>query len=360
MSNVLGDLFKLSIYGDSHGKALGGVLDGCPPGLAIDEEQIGYDLKRRKSGHDFFSSPRSEDDRYEILSGIRNGKTTGGPIGFIIYNSDFQPDDYRELDSIFRPSHADFTYFAKYGSEESAGKLHASARIFAPVVLAGAIAKQVLLRSDIRVSAFVRQIGTVSLDTPYTLLDLSTIEQSPVRCPDKETSEKMLRLLKNIKKAGDSTGGVITGVISGCPPGVGDPVFDKLQARLAHAMFSINAVKGFEYGSGFDSAAMTGSTHNDLFIVRKHRLRTKTNNSGGIQGGISNGEDIYFNVAFKPVPGIRLKQKTVDRNADYVEFATGGRHDICFVPRAVPVVEAMSALVLADSYLKHLVYAEKY
>ena len=358
MSNVFGNILKLSIFGDSHGKAMGGILDGCISNLSIDEKQLEYEMQRRKSGTDFFSSSRKETDRFELLSGIRNGKTTGGPIGFVIHNAAAKSEDYNGLDNLFRPSHADFTYYAKYGTTESAGKLQASGRIFAPVVLAGGIAKQMLAQSGISIYAFVRQIGTVSLDKPYTSIDQKAIESSPVRCPDKHISDKMLQLLKKIKKEGDSTGGIITCVISGCPAGVGDPVFDKLQAKLAQAMFSINAVKGFEYGSGFSSAAMTGSTHNDPFIIKHNRLRTATNHSGGIQGGISNGEDIYFNVAFKPVPGIQQKQKTIDRNAHTVEFVTGGKHDICFVPRAVPVVEAMSALVMADSFLMHLAYAE--
>lgn len=358
MGNIFGELFRLSIFGDSHGKTMGGIIDGCIPNLKIDEKKIAIELQRRKSGKDFFSSTRKEDDHYEILSGVRNGKTTGGPIGFIIPNSDQKSEDYNLLDNIFRPSHADFTYFAKYGTTESAGKLQASARIFTPVVLSGAIAKQMLAKSGISIYAFVKQIGTVSLNKTYTEIDKKAIEQSPVRCPDKVTSEKMVKLLEKVKKAGDSTGGVVTCVISGCPPGFGDPVFDKLQAKLAQAMFSINAVKGFEYGSGFSSAAMTGSSHNDIFVIKQNRLRTATNNSGGIQGGISNGEDIYFDVAFKPAPGINQNQKTVDRNANAIEFTTAGRHDICFVPRAVPVVEAMSALVMADSYLKYLAYAE--
>lgn len=356
MSDIFGNILTLSIFGDSHGPALGGVLSGCVPGMEIDEKMIATEMKRRKSGKDFFSSPRQEPDKFEILSGVSNGKTTGGPLGFIIYNTDKKSGDYDLLDHLFRPSHADFTFFAKYGMTESAGKFHASGRVFAPVVLAGAIAKQMLAREKIAVYAFVKQIGTVSLALPYTKVDPKTIEQSPVRCPDKEITKLMLEHLKEIEKAEDSTGGVITCVVKGCPPGLGDPVFGKLQARLARAMFSINAVKGFEYGSGFASAAMTGSEHNDLFVIKNNRLRTVTNNSGGIQGGISNGEDIYFNVAFKPVPGIRKKQKTIDRNANPVEFTTGGRHDVCFVPRTVPIVEAMSALVMADSLLMHHAY----
>jgi len=359
MSNTIGELFKLTIFGDSHGTAIGGIIDGCMPGLKIDRKKIALDLHRRQGGDDFFSTARAEKDSFEFLSGILNNKTTGGPIGFIIPNCDKKSEDYDDLNSIFRPSHADFTYFAKYGTSESAGKLHASARIFAPLVLAGAIAKQILVKSNISITAFVKQIGTISLNKVYTEIDTNTIEESPVRCPDKETTKKMIAYLEKVKKSGDSSGGIVTCVIKGCPPGLGDPVFGKLQASLAQAMLSINAVKGFEYGSGFSSAVMTGSEHNDLFIIRQNRLRTATNNSGGIQGGISNGEDIYFNVAFKPAPSIRKKQKTIDRNANTIEFSSAGRHDVCYVPRAVPIVEAMSALVLTDSFFKYKAYAEK-
>jgi len=359
MSNTFGELFRLSIFGDSHGKAMGGIIDGCLPGLVIDENKILADLHRRKSGTTSFASARKEPDTFTLLSGISQGKTSGGPIGFVIPNTDNRPADYQNLDNIFRPSHADFTYYAKYGSTESAGKLHASGRIFAPVVLAGAIAKQMLALYGISVYAFVKQIGNISTPFSYKEIDPETIEQSPVRCPDKKATKEMLLLLDKLKKLGDSTGGIISGVVMGCPPGIGDPVFGKLQAKLAQAMFSINAVKGFEYGSGFSAAGMKGSEHNDLFVVKQNRLHTATNNSGGIQGGISNGEDIYFSVAFKPVPGIKMKQKTVNRQAETVEFSTEGRHDICFVPRAVPVVEALTALVVADSFLKQQVYAEK-
>jgi len=359
MSNTFGDLFRLNIFGDSHSPSMGGIIDGCPPGIAIDEKKILEDLQRRKSGTTSFASARKEPDTFTLLSGVSHGKSTGGPIGFIIPNADNKASDYQGLDNIFRPSHADFTYYAKYGTMESAGKLHASGRIFVPVVLAGAIAKQILALHGITIFAFVRQIGSVNTSFGYKDIDPETIEQSPVRCPDKKASKEMLLLLEKLKKLGDSAGGMITGVVKGCPPGLGDPVFGKLQAKLAQAMFSINAVKGFEYGSGFAAAGMKGSEHNDLFVVKNNRLRTATNNSGGIQGGISNGEDIYFSVAFKPVPGIKIKQKTVNRQAQTVEFSTGGRHDVCFVPRAVPVVEAMTALVVTDSFFKQQVYAEK-
>ncbi|HNZ43364.1 MAG TPA: chorismate synthase [Bacteroidales bacterium] len=359
MSNTFGELFRLSIFGDSHGPSMGGIIDGCPSGLVIDENKILADLQRRQSGTTSFASARKEPDKFTLLSGISQGKTTGGPIGFLIPNKDSKRADYQHLDDIFRPSHADFTYYAKYGTMESAGKLHASGRIFVPVVLAGSIAKQILALHGIRVFAYVRQIGTISTPFSYEEIDPETIENSPVRCPDKKATKEMLHLLDKLKKLGDSTGGIISGVVEGCPPGLGDPVFGKLQAKLAQAMFSINAVKGFEYGSGFAAAGMKGSEHNDLFVVKQNRLRTATNNSGGIQGGISNGEDIYFSVAFKPVPGIKIKQKTVNRQAQTVEFSTGGRHDVCFVPRAIPVVEAMTALVVTDSLFKQQVYAEK-
>ncbi len=358
MSNTFGDIFKITVFGDSHGKAIGCIVDGCIAGLEIDESFIQKELARRSAGNDFFSSARKEPDKFEILSGILDGKTTGGAIAFTIPNTNIKSEDYLNLDTLFRPSHADFTYFAKYGTTVSAGKLQASARIFAAVVLAGAIAKQMLQKFGISVYAFVDQIGPVSLGKSYKQIDAAAIELSPVRCPDKETSDKMLLELKNIKKNNDSVGGKICGVISGCEPGLGDPIFQKLQAKLAHAMFSINAVKGFEYGSGFNAAGMVGSQHNDIFAIKKNKLTTLTNNSGGIQGGITNGEDIYFNVAFKPAPSIAQVQKTVDRQAKPIEFIAKGRHDVCFVPRAVPIVEAMAALVVADAYLKHLSYAE--
>ncbi|MEI6123170.1 MAG: chorismate synthase [Bacteroidota bacterium] len=358
MSNTFGDIFKITVFGESHGKALGGIIDGCIAGIEIDALLIKKELARRSAGHDFFSSSRNESDVFEILSGMLDGKTTGGAIAFTIANTNAKSKDYLNLDAIFRPSHADFTYFAKYGTTVSAGKLQASARIFASVVFAGAIAKQLLSTVGISMYAFVNQIGNIALDKSYKQIDAKEIEQSPVRCPDAAITQKMLDELKRVAKNNDSVGGKICCVISGCQPGLGDPIFEKLQAKLAHAMLSINAVKGFEYGSGFDAARMTGSQHNDLFVIKNKKLRTITNNSGGIQGGISNGEDIYFNVACKPTPTIGMKQKTVDREANPVEYVADGRHDTCFVSRAVPIVEAMAALVIADTYLKQLPYAE--
>ncbi|MEI6851652.1 MAG: chorismate synthase [Bacteroidota bacterium] len=359
MSNSFGDLFKVTIFGESHGKVMGGVVDGCVPGLTIDEQLIHQELLKRSTSRNFFSSPRIEADDFEILSGICNGKTTGGPISFIILNANHKKKDYDELDKLFRPSHADFTYFAKYGSEESAGKLNASGRIFAPVVLAGSLAKQFIQSKGISVMAYVKQIGNVALEPGKKInLNTDTIEASKVRCPDSSTSEKMLALLTEAKEKGDSLGGIISCVVKGCEPGLGDPLFDKLSARLAHAMLSVHSVKGFEYGSGFAGAGMWGSEHNDPFIIKNKRLQTLTNHSGGIQGGISNGMDICFNVAFKPISSIAQKQKTISREAAEVEFAIKGRHDVCIVPRAVPIIESMTALVLADSYLKNLPYAE--
>jgi chorismate synthase len=359
MGNSFGDIFKVTVFGDSHGKEIGGVIDGCLPGIEIDEQLIQKELSRRSTGKDFFSSPRNETDKFEILSGVRNGRSTGGALAFIIPNTNQNKKDYTDLDEMFRPSHADFTYFAKYGSTESAGKLQASGRIFAPVVVAGSIARQMLLKKKISITAYVKRIGNVAMDNNFNkIIPLKAIDESPVRCPDKKVSEKMLVLLKQAKQNGDSLGGIISCIVKGCEPGLGDPLFDKLQAKLAHAMLSIHSVKGFEYGSGFSGAAMWGSEHNDPFIIKNKKLQTLTNHSGGIQGGISNGMDIFFNVAFKPISSIAQKQKTISREAEPVEFAIKGRHDVCIVPRAVPIVEAMAALVIADAYLKNLPYAE--
>jgi chorismate synthase len=359
MSNSFGDLFRVTIFGESHGKAVGGVVDGCVPSLMIDEELIRKELLRRSTGKDFFSSPRNEADNFEILSGIRNNKTTGGPISFIIPNINTKQKDYNELDHLFRPSHADFTYYSKYGSTESASKLNASGRIFAPVVIAGSIAKQFLATKGISILAYVNQIGNViDEETNCKVVTFEQIEASPVRCPDIDASHEMLELLKDIKAAGDTIGGTIDCVIKGCEPGLGDPIFDKLQAKLAHAMLSIHSVKGFEYGAGFASAEFKGSELNDEFIIENNKLQTLTNFSGGIQGGISNGMEIYFKVAFKPISSISKPQKTINRNAEPVEFTIRGRHDVCIVPRAVPIVEAMAALVIADSFLKNLPYTD--
>jgi chorismate synthase len=359
MSNTFGDLFKVTIFGESHGKVVGGVVDGCVPGLVIDEEQIRKELQRRSTAKNFFSSPRVESDEFEILSGVKNGKTNGMPISFIIPNTNQKAEDYNELDNLFRPGHADFTYFAKYGSEESAGKLNASGRIFAPVVIAGSIAKQFLLTKGVDITAYVSQIGDIyDEESLYFSISRKKIEASPVRCPSKTASAEMIDFLEKLKKEGDSAGGVIRCVIKGCNPGLGDPIFDKLSAKLAHAMFAIHAVKGFDIGEGRSAPEMLGSEYNDRFVIEKDEVKTIPNSSGGIQGGISNGMEIYFDVTFKAISSIAQPQTTINRQAEEVEFTIDGRHDVCIVPRAVPIVEAMAALVIADSYLKNLPYAE--
>jgi chorismate synthase len=360
MSNSFGDLFIVTIFGDSHGKAIGGVVDGCLPGLTIDEKLIQKELLRRSSAKHFFESPRKEPDNFEILSGIKNGKTTGGPISFIIPNKNQKQEDYENLDNLFRPSHADFTYFTKYGTTESASKLNASGRIFAPVVVAGSIAKQFLATKGISIYAFVKQVGNITInqfsDYDYSL---ESIEESPVRCPEKHASIKMVELLKQLKEQGNTAGGIIGCAVKGCEPGLGDPVFDKLQAKLAQAMFSIHSVKGFWYGHGDVASELPGIDYNDEFIYRNGKVETVTNSSGGIQGGITNGMDIFFGVAFKPISSLAMLQHTINRNYEPVEFTIKGRHDVCHVPRCVPIVEAMTALVIADSYLKNIRYAKK-
>lgn len=357
MSNTFGDIFRVTLFGESHGPAVGCVIDGCLPGLNIELESIKNELRRRSPQSQFFSTPRDEEDEFEILSGVSNGKTTGGAISCIIRNKKMKSNEYNELDELFRPSHADFTYYSKYGTEVSAGKLQASGRLFAPMVVAGVIAKKILENNGIEIFAYVQQIGPVKLEKPQFFINNKKIEESPVRCPDKKTTGEMLKYLKDIHATGDTAGGIISCIIKGCEPGLGDPVFDKLQAKLACALFSIPSVKGFEYGSGFSSASMKGSEHNDPFIIKRNKLQTLTNHSGGIQGGISNGNDIYFNLAFKPISSIKQKQTTISRNAESKEFTIKGRHDVCILPRAVPIVEALTAIVLTDSYLKNLLYA---
>lgn len=359
MSNSFGDLFKVTIFGESHGKVVGGVVDGCVPGLVIDEELIRKELLRRSTAKNFFSSPREESDQFQILSGVKNGKTNGLPISFIIPNNNQKQEDYNELDKLFRPGHADFTYYAKYGTEESAGKLNASGRIFAPVVIAGSIAKQFLATKGIKILAFVKRIDNVyDEDCFENDVTYDAVEASPVRCPHKKYSNEMLVRLTEIMKDQDTAGGVVKCLIKGCEPGLGDPIFDKLSARLAYAMMSIHSARGFSFGFGFSNAEMTGRESNDEFIIKNKRIRTSSNSSGGIQGGISNGMEIYFDVAFKSISSIPYPQMTVNRQAEEVEFTIKGRHDVCIVPRAVPIVEAMAALVIADSYLKNLPYAE--
>lgn len=344
--NSLGTLFKLTTFGESHGPALGGVIDGCPAGLKLDMEAIEAEMQRRMPGQSNIVTQRKEPDTIKFLSGIFEGITTGSPIGFMIENTDQKSTDYSHIKDTYRPSHADFTYDQKYGIRDYRGGGRSSARETACRVAAGAIAKQLL--KDIKITAYVSSVGTLELQKPYQELDFSVIEQNPVRCADLQMASQMEDYIKEVRKQGDTVGGSVSCVIQNVPKGLGEPVFDKLHAQLGKAILSINAVKGFEYGSGFAGTKLKGSEHNDLFNPDGS---TKTNHSGGVQGGISNGEDIYFKVAFKPVATLMQKQETINAEGKVVEMQGKGRHDPCVVPRAVPIVEAMAALVLADFYL---------
>ena len=346
MSNSLGKIFRLTTFGESHGPAIGGILDGCPAGIELDLEAIQAELERRKPGQSKITTQRKEPDQVEFLSGIFEGKTTGASIGFQIRNTNQRSKDYSHNVDVYRPSHADYTYDQKYGIRDHRGGGRSSARETANWIVGGSIARQMM--KDIRITAFTSSVGNLFLEKPYQDLDFSKIEENMVRCPDPEAAGKMIELISKIKKEGDTVGGTITCVIQNVPVGLGEPIFDKLHARLGQAMLSLNAVKGFEYGSGFCGAQMKGSEHNDLFNPDGS---TKTNLSGGIQGGISNGMDIYFRVAFKPVATLIQKQDTIDSKGNPVEMMGKGRHDPCVVPRAVPIVEALAALVLADFYL---------
>ena len=341
--NTFGTIFRVSTFGESHGKAIGGVIDGCPSGIELDLEAIQRDLDRRKPGQSAIVTQRKEPDEVEFFSGIFEGKTTGTPIGFAIHNTNQKSKDYGHIKDSYRPSHADYVYDKKYGFRDYRGGGRSSARETASRVVAGAIAKQFL--KGIEIQAFVSQVGDMKLDKDYKDLDLSLTESNAVRCPDPEMAMKMEEYIKSIKKEGDTIGGIITCVAKNVPIGLGEPVFDKLHAELGKAMLSINAVKGFEYGSGFEGVKMKGSDHNDQF---NSNGSTKTNYSGGIQGGISNGMDIYFNVAFKPVATVIQGYETIDKEGNKVQAQGKGRHDPCVVPRAVPIVEAMTAIVLAD------------
>lgn len=349
--NSFGTIFKLTTFGESHGEALGGIIDGCPSNIVLDFESIQNEMNRRKPGQSSIVTQRKEDDEVQFLSGIFEGKTTGTPIGFIIPNTNQKSEDYSHIKDTYRPSHADYVYEKKYGIRDYRGGGRSSARETASRVVAGAIAKQVI--PTIRINAFVSSVGDIFIDKPYQALDFSLIESNAVRCPDLATAIKMEDYIKDIKKQGDSVGGTITCVIQNVPIGLGEPVFDKLHAELGKAMLSINAVHGFEYGSGFCGAKMKGSDHNDLY---KEDGTTKSNLSGGIQGGISNGMDIYFRVAFKPVATLLQKQEVLNHQNEIIEQQGKGRHDPCVVPRAVPIVEAMAALVIADYYLINKIY----
>jgi len=352
MNNSYGQLFSITTFGESHGVAIGVILDGCPAGLEIDEAFIQSELDRRKPGQSKITTQRKEDDTFKILSGVFEGRSTGTPIAIVIENQDQRSKDYSHIAETFRPSHADFTYDAKYGNRDYRGGGRSSARETAARVAAGAIAKLFLKKNGVTINAFVSQVGTIKAPH-YTVLDLAKTEENIVRCPHAETAEKMINFIDQVRLDRDTVGGTVTCVIQNTPVGLGEPVFDKLHAELGKAMLSINAVKGFEYGSGFDGVALKGSEHNDEFYKEGDRVRTKTNHSGGIQGGISNGEDIYFNVAFKPVATIMQDQQTVDKRGNEAVVSGKGRHDPCVVPRAVPIVEAMAALVLADFTLRN-------
>lgn len=350
--NSFGQVFRVTTFGESHGRAIGLVLDGCPAGLEIDEDFIQSELARRRPGQSAIVTQRKEEDKVEILSGIFEGKSTGTPIGMAIFNADARSNDYSHIADKYRPSHADYTYQAKYGLRDYRGGGRSSARETAARVAAGAVAKLFLQREGIRINAYVSQVGHLKLKQAFSELDLSQTESNPVRCPDTEMAQQMESLIREVRKAGDTVGGAISCIITGCPPGLGEPAFDKLHADLGKAMLSINAAKGFEYGSGFDGVCLRGSEHNDIFYNDGGLIRTKTNHSGGIQGGISNGMDIYFRVAFKPVATIIPPQESVNEAGESVIVEGKGRHDPCVVPRAAPIVEAMAALVLADHLLR--------
>jgi len=348
--NSFGHIFKLTIFGESHGEAIGGIIDGCPAGLAIDLAFVQSELDRRKPGQSHIVTQRKEGDEVKFLSGIFEGMTTGAPIGFVIYNENQKSQDYEHMKDAFRPSHADYTYEKKYGLRDHRGGGRSSARETASRVVAGAVAKLLLKHYGVNIFAYVSQVQHIKLNKTYSEINPADIEKNIVRCPDEKTAQQMIEHIENTRKQGDTVGGIVSCVAQKVPLGLGEPAFDKLHADLGKAMLSINAVKGFEFGAGFSSVNYKGSELNDIFENR-NGIRTKTNNSGGIQGGISNGEDIYFNVAFKPVATIMQKQKTVNKSGEEIILEGRGRHDPCVLPRAVPIVEAMTALVLADHLL---------
>ncbi|MDR0698723.1 MAG: chorismate synthase [Tannerella sp.] len=349
--NVFGNIFKLTSFGESHGTAIGGVIDGCPPAFTLDMDFIQSELDRRRPGQSELTTSRKETDKVEILSGIYEGRTTGMPIGFIVRNENQHSDDYRSLKDVYRPSHADYTYQMKYGIRDPRGGGRSSARETIARCVAGAVAKLVLRKNDINIKAYTSQIGNIRLEGSYLDYDLDKTETNAVRCPDERKATEMEALIKEVKGQGDSIGGVVACVIKGVPPGVGEPVFGKLHAALGGAMLSINAAKGFEYGDGFDAPLYRGSEHNDAFFNDNGRISVRTNYSGGIQGGISNGQDIYFRVAFKSVATLLREQNTVDRDGHEILLEARGRHDPTVIPRAVPVVEAMAAMTILDYLL---------
>ena len=351
--NTFGNIYRLTSFGESHGPGIGGVIDGCPAGIELDTAFIQQELNRRKPGQSRITTPRKEDDEVQFLSGIYEGKTTGTPIGFIIWNKNQHSSDYDNMKTVYRPSHADYTYQQKYGLRDHRGGGRSSARITISRVVGGALAKLALQQLGISVEAFTSQVGDITLLHDYTHYDLSLRENNIVRCPDSEKAAEMVRLIESVKADGDTIGGIITCVVKGCPAGLGEPEFGKLHAALGSAMLSINAAKGFEYGEGFSCVNSRGSQQNDIFVNRDHHITTLTNHSGGIQGGISNGEDIYFRVAFKPVATILREQQTVNIEGQETTLLARGRHDPCVLPRAVPIVEAMTAMTILDYYLQN-------
>ena len=349
--NSIGRLLRLTTFGESHGTAIGGVLDGFPAGIVIDEDFVRNEMARRRPGQSAITTARNEKDEVEFLSGLFEGRTTGTPIAFVIKNDNTRSKDYDNMRGVYRPSHADYVYDCKYGVRDHRGGGRSSARETAVRVCAGAIAKLALLQLGIKVQAYTSQVGGIKLDKGYEHYDIPSAEGNVVRCPDAEKAKEMEQLILDVKRQGDTVGGVVTCVVKGVPAGLGEPLYGKLTSSLAHAMLSINAVKGFEYGNGFDAALGRGSEQNDVFYRSADGIATRTNNSGGIQGGISNGNDIYFRVAFKPVATLLMEQDTVTASGEETKLLAHGRHDPCVVPRAVPVVEAMAALVILDSYL---------
>lgn len=351
MRNTFGNIFTLTTFGESHGEAVGGIIDGMPAGIEVDMDFIQHQLDRRRPGQSQITTQRKEPDHVELLSGVYQGKTTGTPIGFMVRNTNQRSSDYNNMVDLFRPSHADYTYYNKYGLRDPRGGGRSSARITISRCVGGALAMLALRQLGITIQAYTTQVGGIKLEGDYTHYDLSQIDSNIVRCPDQEKAQQMEALIREVKADGDTIGGVIACVIKGCPVGLGEPEFDKLHAQLGAAMLSINAVKGFEYGLGFDGVSQRGSQQNDVFVADHGHITTSTNNSGGIQGGISNGQDIYFRVAFKPVATLLRSQNTVDANGCATVLQAKGRHDPCVLPRAVPIVESMAAMVLLDDYL---------
>lgn len=350
--NSIGKVFRLTTFGESHGPAIGGIIDGCPPGITINHDQLKHEIGRRQTSRAFWSSPRKETDDVEFIAGVYEGKTTGTSLAFIIKNKDARPADYSDLKDLYRPSHADFTYEQRYGRRDYRGGGRASARETVARVVAGTIAKTFLNTKGIHVYGMVSSIGEVKLPQPWDTYSMEEIEESVLKCPDRGITDEMLEYLRDVKLKGDSAGGSVACFIKGVPPGLGEPVFDKLNADLAKAIMGINAARGFEIGSGFKAASMKGSEHNDSFSRENGKVITDTNHSGGIQGGISNGMDIYFNAAFKPPSTVALEQKTINKKGEEVVYRPKGRHDLCYVPRCVPVVEAMAAITIADHFLR--------